>query len=152
MGQRFASSRCGAWLFSKTLHRLDDGVGRLSRGRHSVPGFFAGLPVVDVTTTGRRSGLPRTTHLIPIPIGDTLALVGTNFGQPSTPAWALNLEAEPRARVAFRSASREVVARPATEPETEQVMVTASAVYGGYSKYRQRITGRRVRIFVLDRC
>jgi deazaflavin-dependent oxidoreductase (nitroreductase family) len=48
-----------------------------------------------VTTTGRRSGLRRTTHLIAVPYGDTLALLGTNFGQPATPAWALNLEADP---------------------------------------------------------
>ena len=43
------------------------------------PGLFTPLPVVDVTTTGRRSGLRRTSHLIPIPTSDTLALLGTNF-------------------------------------------------------------------------
>lgn len=106
--QAFASSRFGAWLFSKLLHHLDDLVGRLSGGRHSVPGLLAGLPVVDVTTTGRKSGLRRTTHLISIPIGDTLALLGTNFGQSSTPAWVFNLEADPRASVAFRGRTLEV--------------------------------------------
>ena len=61
-----------------------------------------GIPVVDVTTTGRKSGQRRTTHLIAIPYTDTLALIGTNFGQPSTPAWVLNLEADPHARIAYR--------------------------------------------------
>ncbi len=29
-------------------------------------------------------------------------------------------------------------------------MANSANVYGGYAKYRQRITGRRVRIFVLE--
>lgn len=147
--QACAASRPGAWLFSKLLHHLDDAVGRLSGGRHSVPGLLAGLPVIDVTTTGRRSGLRRTTHLISIPVGDTLALLGTNFGQATTPAWVLNLEADPRASVTFRGRTLEVVALPATEAESEAVMAASAGIYGGYRKYRTRITGRRVRIFVL---
>ena len=149
--QQVASSRGGAWLLAKTLPHLDDVVGRLSNGRQSIPGLFTGLPVVEVTTTGRRSGLRRTSHLIPIPISDTLALLGTNFGQPATPAWVFNLEADPRASVVFRRASAEVVARPATRAETEEIMATASGIYGGYAKYRQRTRGRRsIRIFVLE--
>ena len=149
--QQVASSRGGAWLLAKTLPRLDHVVGRLSNGRQSIPLLFTGLPVVDVTTTGRRSGLRRTSHLIPIPISDTLALLGTNFGQPATPAWVLNLEADPRASVVFRRASVEVVARPATRAETEEIMATAAGVYGGFAKYQQRTKGQRsIRIFVLE--
>ena len=81
----FASTRPGAWLFSKFLRHLDDLVQKLTRGRTSAPEVLAGLPVVDVTTTGRKSAQPRTSHLISIPIDDTLALIGTNFGQPTTP-------------------------------------------------------------------
>ena len=66
------------------------------------PEVLAGLPVLDLTTTGRKSGQPRTSHLISIPIDDTLALLGTNFGQPATPAWVLNLEADPKATVRYR--------------------------------------------------
>ena len=71
--QQVASSRGGAWLLAKTLPRLDHVVGRLSNGRQSIPGLFTGLPVVDVTTTGRRSGLRRTSHLIAVPdLGHTV--------------------------------------------------------------------------------
>src|SRR3712207_9062187 len=90
--QAFASTRPGAWTFAHTLRHLDDVVGRLSRGRTSAPQLLAGLPVLDLTTTGRKSGQPRTSHLIAVPVADTLALLGTNFGQPGTPAWVLNLE------------------------------------------------------------
>ena len=146
----FASTRPGAWFFSRTLPHLDDLVGQLSRGRTSVPELLAGLPVVDVTTTGRRSGLRRPTHLIAVPVGDTLALLGTNFGQSATPAWVLNLEADPHATVALHGTTREVVARPASESEFREVLANSAGVYAGYLKYQQRITDRRLRIFVLE--
>ncbi|MDX6359956.1 MAG: hypothetical protein QOH37_3010 [Nocardioidaceae bacterium] len=147
--QSFASSRLGAWLFSRVLRHLDNAVGRLSHGRTSAPRLLAGIPVLDVTTTGRKSGLPRTSHLIAVPYAGTLALLGTNFGQPSTPAWVLNLEADPRATAVHAGRSREVVARPATEPEQAGVLAASTQVYGGYLKYQQRITTRRLRIFLL---
>lgn len=148
--QGVASSRPGAWLFSKLLRHLDEVVLRLTRGRHTVPGLLAGLPVLDLTTTGRKSGQPRTSHLISIPVGDDLALLGTNFGQPKTPAWVLNLEAEPRASVTHNQRTATVVARPASDDEVREVMERSRAIYGGYEKYQQRISGRRVRIFVLE--
>jgi deazaflavin-dependent oxidoreductase (nitroreductase family) len=148
--QAFASTKPGAWLFSKVLRHLDDLVGRLSKGRASAPEVLAGLPVIDVTTTGRKSGQPRTSHLISVPHRDTLALLGTNFGQPGTPAWVLNLEADSRARVRFKDRTVDVVARPATEEETTAIFARSREVYGGYTKYVQRISGRRVRVFVLE--
>jgi deazaflavin-dependent oxidoreductase (nitroreductase family) len=150
LGQRIVSSRGGTWVMARTLPALDTALGRLSGGRQSVPGIASALPVADLTTIGRKSGLRRTTHLICIPIGDTLALVGTNFGQPSTPDWVANLEANPQASLTFRGRSVDVLARPATVAEFEEVMTTAARIFVGYARYRQRITGRRVRIFVLE--
>jgi deazaflavin-dependent oxidoreductase (nitroreductase family) len=147
----FGSSRPGAWLFSRILRHLDDLVGRLSRGRTSAPQLLAGLAVLDVTTTGRRSGKPRTSHLISFPVGDWLALLGTNFGQETTPAWVLNLEADPHATLTYRGRSVDAVARPATDAELEQVVLDAARHYVGYAKYRERIgTSRRLRVFLLS--
>lgn len=146
----FASSRPGAWLFAKSLRHLDTVVMRLTRGRHSAPGLLAGLPVLDLTTTGRKSGQPRTSHLISVPLGDDLALLGTNFGQPKTPAWVFNLEADPRGTVKFRDSTADVVARPATAEERAAVIAGSAGVYGGYRKYLTRISGREVRVFVLE--
>jgi len=148
--QSFASTRRGAWFFSKSLAPMDRALTRVNKGRTSLPEMLAGLPALVLTSTGRRSGQPRETHLIAVPIGDTLALLGTNFGQASTPAWVLNLEAEPRARVTYRGATCDVVARPATEHERARVLADSAGVYGGYQKYQERITGRRLRIFVLE--
>jgi deazaflavin-dependent oxidoreductase (nitroreductase family) len=148
--QAFASTRWGAWIFSKTLAPMDRVLSRLSKGRLTVPAVMAGLPVLVLTSTGRKSGQPRRTHLIAVPFGGTLALLGTNFGQPRTPGWVVNLEAEPRAAVSHAGVTREVVARPATEPERADVLARSTKFYGGYAKYQERITGRRLRIFVLE--
>lgn len=146
-----AGTRPGGWVFSHVLRHLDDLVGRLTGGRHSAPSVLAGLAVLDVTTTGRKSGQPRVSHLIATPYAGTLALLGTNFGQATTPAWALNLEADPRAVVTYRNVAREVVARPATPHEADEVFALAGEFYPGYLNYRERIgESRRIRAFVLE--
>ena len=150
-GRWLGGTRAGAWVFSRTLRHLDSAIARLTRGRHSAPGLLTGLAVLDLTTTGRRSGQRRTSHLIATPYADTVALLGTNFGQESTPAWALNLEADPHATVTYRGTTRDVVARPATPEETDEIFARAAQFYAGYRNYRQRVGGsRRIRVFVLE--
>ena len=69
----------------------------------------------------------------------------------SSDLWALNLEADPRATVTYRGTSRDVVARPATEAEAEEVFALAATFYVGYRNYRQRVGDRRrIRVFVLE--
>ena len=148
--QALVASRGGAWVFSRILPTLDTWVQWASRNRHTVPSLLAGIPVVDLTTTGRKSGLPRTTHLIAIPYADTLALLGTNFGQQSTPAWALNLEAKPAATLSYRGTTLDVVARPASDEEHAEVLDRSEQLYIGYRKYETRIPHRRLRIFILE--
>src|SRR5688500_18292306 len=144
-------TRPGGWFFSRTLRHLDDVVVKVSKGRHSAPGLLTGIAVLDLTTTGRRSGQRRTSHLIATPYAGDLALLGTNFGQEHTPAWALNLEADPRATVTYRGHARDVVARPATDAESEEVFALAATFYVGYRRYRQRVgERRRIRVFVLE--
>lgn len=145
-----ASTRVGARTLSHLLPAMDRAVARATGGRTTAAELLAGLPVLVLTTTGRRSGVPRHSQLIAVPFRDTLALVGTNFGQSSTPTWALNLEAEPRATVSLRDVTLPVVARAADEGERREILATAPGVYAGYPKYLQRITGRSVRVFVLE--
>lgn len=148
--QRLGSTKAGAWMFSKTLMPADRVIRRLTRGRTTAPEVLAGLPVLFVTTTGRKSGQPRTAPLIAVPCGDSLALLGTNFGQTSTPAWVFNLEADPSATVVYKDVELALRARPATDAERDEVWAASKAVYPGYDKYRERITGREIRIFVLE--
>jgi deazaflavin-dependent oxidoreductase (nitroreductase family) len=149
--QGFATTRLGARLTPMTLVPLDRLTDRVTNGRVSLPMVLAGLPVLELITVGRKTGLPRATHVIAVPFQDTLALLGTNFGQPMTPAWAINLEHHPQASVSYGGTTREVVARPATADDRAAILRSAKAVFGGTAAYEQRLDGvRRVRIFVLE--
>jgi deazaflavin-dependent oxidoreductase (nitroreductase family) len=62
----------------------------------------AGQPVLSLTTTGRRTGQARSTVVTCFTDHDQLAVAGMNLGVARTPAWALNLEADPRAVIELR--------------------------------------------------
>jgi deazaflavin-dependent oxidoreductase (nitroreductase family) len=151
--QKLAASRPGAWAFQRTLYAIDRPLFRASNGRWSGPGILAGVPVIMLTTTGAKTGLPRSMPLVGIPLGDDrddLALIGSNYGQQHTPGWVYNLEADPHATVAYRERSVAVVARPATADETEAAFEIGARIYPGYAKYRERAAHRTIRVFVLE--
>jgi deazaflavin-dependent oxidoreductase (nitroreductase family) len=148
--QRVAASGPGAWAFQRTLYPIDKQLYRLSNGRLTVPGLVAGLPVIMLTTTGAKTGKDRTMPLVGIPLGDDMAIIGSNYGQAATPGWVYNLRAKPEATVAYGSESIKVIARPATQDETEQAFEAGSAFYGGFSNYRERASHREIEVFVLE--
>ena len=142
--QAVGSSRPGAWMFSKTLYQPDKILFKATGGRLTVPSVLAGLPVVMVTTTGAKTGQSRTMPLLGIPVGDDLAVIGSNYG------WVYNLEVDPLAVVGYRDHTVAVVARRADEIETDRVFELAGAVYPGYAKYRIRAHHRVIKVFVLE--
>ena len=91
-------------------------------------------------------------HLIAIPYGDAPALLGTNFGQQSTPAWALKLEAEPAATLSYRGATLKVVARLASHVGQGEALARSGKPYLGYRKYQapSPVDGRRLPVSVLE--
>jgi len=85
---RFISFRC--LVLRSHLHHFDHVAFKLSGGRATLTSALAGLPVVHLTTTGAKSGLPRTLPLLCIRDErnpDTFALVASNWGQTHYPAW-----------------------------------------------------------------
>ena len=105
---------------------MDRWLYRRSGGRVTVPGIMAGLPVAMLTTTGARSGEPRTMPLLGVPMGDSLAVLGTTYGQKPTPGWVYNLRADPTAAVKCHGTPVEVAARLATASETEEAFALAA--------------------------
>lgn len=146
--QRLAATRPGSWAFAQALPTLDTLAQRVA-GK-ALPEVLAGLPVLQLTTTGRRTGRERTSHLCAFPHGQNLGIVGTNFGQTPTPGWVHNLESTPAALAHYRGRECAVVARPSSQPEREAILAIADRVYPGYRAYRQRISGRAIRVFVLE--
>jgi deazaflavin-dependent oxidoreductase (nitroreductase family) len=148
--QSLAATKPAAWVTSKLLAPMDRWLLQASNGRTTFAGILAGLPVITLTSTGAKSGLPRTTPLTGVPIQGSLAILGTNYGQRAAPAWTYNLAANPNATVAYRTAEAPVVARYADDEEFEYAFDRAAGLYPGYRDYRSRVSDRPIRVFILD--
>ena len=149
--KRIASWTPVVWLLARTLRHLDHGVTRLSGGRTTATSLLTGLPVIYLTTTGAKSGQPRTTPLICGVDGDRLILFATNFGGQKNPAWSYNLRANPLATVAYHGKSAAYHSREATPEERARYWPMADQIYAGYAAYRERAAHREIPVFVLER-
>lgn len=149
MTKSVASTRFGTWLNRHALPSLDRLVMRASGGKTNATALLTGLPVILLTTTGAKSGKPRTTPLIAIPDGRRLALIATNWGQKRNPAWVYNLRAHPHATVTHDGKTLAVVARDATPKEYEKYWRWAVRLYPGYENYLEWSEGRSIPILVL---
>jgi deazaflavin-dependent oxidoreductase (nitroreductase family) len=148
--RRLAASGPGAWLFARVLHHVDRPVHRLTRGRATLGSLVSGLPVVMLTTTGARSGKPRTVPVLGIPADDGLAVIASNWGQERPPAWDHNLRAHPDASIAIGRTSRRVRAVVADGERRERIWREGLEVYPGWSQYERRAGGRRITVYVLE--
>jgi deazaflavin-dependent oxidoreductase (nitroreductase family) len=149
--RRFAATRPGAWLFGRVLHRIDRLAFRWTGGRRTLTAMLSGLPVIMLTTTGARSGLPRTVPVLGFPIGEDLAVVAGNFGRQPDPAWCLNLRREPHARIVADGHPHQVVAEELTEGARDVVWQRALEIYPGGAAYERRAGGRTLGVFLLHR-
>lgn len=111
--------------------------------------FTGGMPILVLTTTGRKSGEPRSTPVGFLPFGDDFAIIASNAGNDHTPAWWLNLQANPMAEVFVDRRRRAVRARRATEAEDESLWSTFSKLNPGFGEYRN-LTERRIPVVVLE--
>lgn len=151
--QRFASSQFGSWLFSIILHDTDRMVLNLTGGRATLSNALAGMPVVMVTTTGAKSGQPRTLPLVYVADDrnpGVIALIASNWGQKHNPAWYYNLKAHPRATCSIDGAAKEYLAREASGEEYERFWGYAVDTYFGYALYKQRAGERHIPILVME--
>jgi deazaflavin-dependent oxidoreductase (nitroreductase family) len=127
---------------------LDRRLYRLTNGRWSVIGRHE-LPSLLITTTGRKSGLPRTQPLLYATDGDEYIVIGSNWGQAHHPAWSANLIAQPSARVTLGEREFGVHATLATGAERERLWELLKRIWPGYAAYARRAEGREIRIFRL---
>jgi deazaflavin-dependent oxidoreductase (nitroreductase family) len=100
-------------------------------------------PMLLLTTTGRKSGLPRTTPLLCVPDGDDFYVVASNGGRDAPPAWLANLRADPHALVQFGRRHHRVVADILTGEEKAAVWPRLVAQYSGWDDYQQ-LTDREI--------
>jgi deazaflavin-dependent oxidoreductase (nitroreductase family) len=111
--------------------------------------IWNGVPILLLTTTGRKSGQPRTTPLIHARDGDDYLVVASMGGAPQHPQWYLNLVAKTSAQIQARSEHIEVTARTASEDEKARLWTIVTEQWPNYDVYQSR-TDRVIPVVVLS--
>ncbi|QQS45662.1 MAG: nitroreductase family deazaflavin-dependent oxidoreductase [Acidobacteriota bacterium] len=148
--QKAPASKTGSAFFARTLHYIDRNLMKATGGRFSLPGILAGIPVVTVTTTGVKTGQPRTVPLVAFGDGEKVILIASNWGQKHHPAWYLNLRADPHATVSVDGRNGRFIAREAGDDERDKYWEMAYSLYFGFRLYRQRAGDRKIPIMILE--
>jgi deazaflavin-dependent oxidoreductase (nitroreductase family) len=136
-------------LMARILHHADTLLLRLTGGRLTFA-QFSGLPIVELTATGAKSGKKRTLPLAGLPDGDRIILIASNFGQKHSPAWYYNLKANPECTVTKDGHTETYIAREADEHENEYYFNMAVSYYIGYAAYKERAKNRRIPVMILE--
>jgi deazaflavin-dependent oxidoreductase (nitroreductase family) len=110
--------------------------------------IWNGVPILLLTTTGRQSGLARTTPLIHGRDGDDYLVVASMGGAPMHPNWYRNLEANPSAQIQDRAEHLSVTARTASEDEKRRLWKIVNDLWPNYDVYQSR-TDRVIPVVVL---
>jgi deazaflavin-dependent oxidoreductase (nitroreductase family) len=134
----------GLWKVINAVHMR---LYRLTRGL--VGHRAAGLASLLLTTTGRRSGAPRTVALTYVADGRNFVVVASNGGADRHPAWWLNLQADPRATVQVGRDVLPVVASAATPAERARLWPLLTASNPFYTRYEE-LTTRAIPVVVLE--
>ena len=128
-----------------TLHRM---LLKVSGGRMGWDA--AKMPVVELTTIGRKSGEPRTVMLtVPHQDGDTLVLVASKGGNDQHPAWLLNLRDNPEVEVKTKAGTEKMTARIASSDERATLWPEVTGKQSRYAGYQTK-TDREIPLVLLD--
>lgn len=129
-----------------TAHRL------LLKATGGRVGYDAmGMPVLELTTVGRRSGEPRSVMLTaPLEVGGHPVIVASRGGDDRHPAWLLNLRAQPEVQVSMKGGPRVPMrARIVGPEERAQLWPRIAGKYPNYAGYQRR-TSREIPLVVLE--
>ena len=136
-------------LVLKTMNTIHRTMLKVSGGRL---GWQAGsMPVLELTTVGRKSGEHRTVMLTsPVQEGESLVVVASRGGDDHHPAWFLNLQATPEVQVATKDTPKHPMrARVATADERARLWPDVTARYKNYAGYQTK-TDREIPLVFLD--
>jgi len=121
----------------KAMSQAHRAIVHLTGGQ--VLGSVLGMPVVELHTVGRKSGLPRSTMLTaPVVDGDRVVLVASKGGDDRDPDWYRNLLSHPEIELTMAGRRRAMRARRASPQEKAQLWPRVVAAYRGYAGYQRR--------------
>lgn len=147
--QQFIALRPVSWLMAQILHRADALLLRLTGGKLTFA-QFSGLPIIELTTTGAKSGKQRTLPLTGLSDGDKYVLIASNFGQKRYPAWYHNLKENPECTVTKGGQTGVYISREVNGQEHEYYFDMAVSYYIGYAAYRKGAKNRKIPVMVLE--
>jgi deazaflavin-dependent oxidoreductase (nitroreductase family) len=116
----------------------------------NVTGVFAGRPLMLLTTTGAKSGQPRTAPLVYTTDGDALVIIASKGGAPTNPDWYHNLRANPLVTVELGAERFEAQARITEGEERQRLYDAQAALMPAFADY-QRKSPRQIPVVVLER-
>jgi deazaflavin-dependent oxidoreductase (nitroreductase family) len=138
----------GRDAFVRFWSSLHEATYRVSGGRALTR--ILGMPVIQLTTTGRRTGALRSTILTaPVVEDGRIVLVASNGGDDRQPQWYLNMVARPTVRVTHGGVARELRGRVADGSERSDLWRTIRAVTPIYELHQRR-TSRELPVVVLE--
>lgn len=123
---------------------------RLYRETNGEQGYlWNGVPILLLTSKGRKSGEERIIPIISTQHGDSFVIIGSKGGAPAHPAWYLNVLQDPHVKVQVKGDIYEAVARTAESPEREVIWAECVKTWPSYDVYQSR-TERKIPVVVLD--
>jgi deazaflavin-dependent oxidoreductase (nitroreductase family) len=146
---RFSATRPGSWLVKHVAAKIDPKVFKATNGRLTLTGVPT-LPMLTLTSVGRRSGEPRSVQLAFHEQDGDRYVVASAMGQEHHPAWSYNIEATPEVEVQVRGERFAAVATRLTDEEKAAMWPALATTIPQMHTYGRR-TDRNIKVYRLTR-
>lgn len=135
-------------LVTKSMNAVHRAALKVTRGKLGKTVF--GMTVVELHTTGRKSGQRRSVMLSsPIHEADRVVIIASKGGDDRHPDWYHNLVADPAVEITENGVTRPMRARTATPEEKAEMWPEIVAAYKGYAGYQSR-TDRDIPVVICE--
>lgn len=111
---------------------------RISKGK--LGGTLGNFPILLLTTTGRKSGLARTTPLVYLRNGEEYLIAASAGGADRNPVWFLNLQNKPEAVIEVNGKTFNTQAAITVDTERTQLYERFKAQGDNFVQYEQSTT------------
>lgn len=137
------------WWIRNVASKLDPWIFRVTNGRYFSMGR-ASMPMLTLTSVGRRSGAERSVHLACLERDGRWLVVASAMGQEQHPAWSYNLEANPEAVLQIEGERFPARARRLSDTEKDAIWDRVKRTIPQMKVYETR-TDRNIRVYELSR-
>jgi deazaflavin-dependent oxidoreductase (nitroreductase family) len=125
-------------IMFKIFMRLQIVVFRLTKGR--AMSAMRGMPILLLTTVGKKTGKHRTTPLMYLQDGGNYVITASNNGRDKHPAWFFNLQAAPQVQIEVPGKDLKVSAAVATQSERNRLWPQLVSKAPFFEAYQQNTT------------